>query len=222
MDKPKKPASGFLRFLKESYANSAKENRGEYREFHKMIVQNWHEMPEGKKNTYNDACKAETVNYRQELAKWELKMVRLGNVDLVRQEALIEQETKSPRGKGRSKVQKSDWELGWCLESPIDITQQTVISSKHPKLSSHLPTTPQKTDDEHLKINHHEELEMKSTAPSKSKGESDTTSDNLQQPILSSTTIQPTEPEAVPSKTEQPNENSKGTVMNKFKDFFKF
>lgn len=219
MDKPKKPASGFLRFLKEAYAKSSKDNRGEFREFHQKIVQNWHEMPEEKRNAYNEASKAESVVYRQELAKWELKMVRLGNVDLVRQEALIEHENQPARGKGRSKASKSDWELGWCPESPIDVTQQTIISSKHPKISSH-PITPLKADDEQLNIKHHEEQEMKSPASSKSRGESDTTSD-IPQPTFS-TTIQPPEPEPVPSTADQPKQKSKETVINKFKDFFKF
>lgn len=216
MDKPKKPASGFLRFLKEAYASSNKENRGEFREFHKKIAINWHELPEEKKNAYNDASKAETVTYRQELAKWELKMVRLGNIDLVRQEALIEQEPKAPRAKARAKASKSDWELGWCAESPIDVTQQSVISSKLTNLSSH-PAAPLSADDEQLlNPKHHEKQEMKSPPI----GESDTTSDNPQ--IKISSTIQPSKPEPEPATADQPNKKSKETVMNKFKDFFKF
>ena len=89
MGKPKKPASGFIRYLVERFAGGDQGSKT-YREFQQQIVSEWSAMDPQKKQVYNDACKAESEVYRKELAKWELKMVRMGNVDLVRQEALIE------------------------------------------------------------------------------------------------------------------------------------
>lgn len=55
-----------------------------------MIVKKWNELSDNDKKAYNTAFASDLVKYRQDLAKWELKMIRLGNVDLVRQEALID------------------------------------------------------------------------------------------------------------------------------------
>lgn len=84
MEKPKKPASGFLRFLSEKFASG---DRGDlaYRDFQKKIVEEWKTMSDEKKQKYNDAFHAEAKEYKRELAKWELKMIRLGYVELVRQ-----------------------------------------------------------------------------------------------------------------------------------------
>ncbi|CRL01794.1 CLUMA_CG015010, isoform A [Clunio marinus] len=101
-DKPKKPASGFLRYLKEM---NATESRGD-KKFHdhvKSIAEKWNALPESKKNVYNEACRNENIKYKQELTKWELKMIRLGNTDIVRQEALLEpQKSTKSRKAGRS------------------------------------------------------------------------------------------------------------------------
>jgi len=104
--KPKKPVSGFLRFLREAVA---KNDRGglEYKQFVKKIANEWKELPEEKKKVYNNASKAEFMPYRQELEKWELKMIRLGNTDVVRKEALIDSEAKKPE-RGRPNASKSD------------------------------------------------------------------------------------------------------------------
>jgi hypothetical protein len=103
MGKPKKPASGFLRFMKNNTYDKDKET---FRQYQTRIVEKWNALPADKKEVYNEACKAETVIYKQDLAKWELKMVRLGNVELVRQDALIEQDLKKPVRKtsGRPKI----------------------------------------------------------------------------------------------------------------------
>lgn len=89
MNKPKKPAAGYIRFVAES---SAKIPRGSQSlsEFAQKISKNWKALSEEKKNFYNKSYKDDLVRYKRELAKWELKMVRLGNVDLVRPAALIE------------------------------------------------------------------------------------------------------------------------------------
>lgn len=61
-----------------------------FREFQLRAVEKWNALTFEQKEVYNEACRAENAAYKQEIAKWELKMVRLGNVDLVRASALIE------------------------------------------------------------------------------------------------------------------------------------
>lgn len=110
MEKPKKPASGFLRYLAERFASG---ERGEtaYRDFQRKIVEEWKMMSETRKKTYIDAFHVEMKDYKRELAKWELKMIRLGYVELVRQEALIEntpnERPKLVKTPGRPKAPKN-------------------------------------------------------------------------------------------------------------------
>lgn len=87
MEKPKKPASGFLRFLSERYASG---DRGQmpYREFQIKVADEWKTLPETQKKVYTEAFLHELKDFKRELAKWELKMIRLGNVELVRQVSL--------------------------------------------------------------------------------------------------------------------------------------
>jgi hypothetical protein len=111
LERPKKPASGFLRFLSEQFKKfeSGKEN---YREFQVKIAKDWNALPEDQKKPYNDASKQESVQYKQELAKWELKMIRLGHTDVVRNETLIDgmETPKRVRAKinRKNKVESSD------------------------------------------------------------------------------------------------------------------
>lgn len=76
-------------------------------DFSRKIAQDWKALPEEKKNVYNQAYKAAQARYKQELAKWESKMIRLGNTDLVRPEALVERnDKKSIKGKQQAKATK--------------------------------------------------------------------------------------------------------------------
>lgn len=92
-----------MRFLKESYA---KKEGGDmhYRDQLKKIAEAWKQLPEAKRSKYNDEFQKDNAIFAQELAKWELKMIRLGNLDLVRNEALIEGKPVKPR---RVKPEKS-------------------------------------------------------------------------------------------------------------------
>lgn len=92
--------------MTESFATN---QRGDlsYRDYHKSIVEKWHALPEAKRTAYNEAYKGELEAYKRDLAKWELKMIRLGNQELVRPEALIEQTLDISR-KTKSRKTKSD------------------------------------------------------------------------------------------------------------------
>lgn len=78
-----------MRFLSEERERTPR-GKLTYREWQNLAAENWNKLSDEKKNTYTEAAKVEIAKYKQELAKWELKMVRQGHVDLVRNEALIE------------------------------------------------------------------------------------------------------------------------------------
>lgn len=107
-DKPKKPLSGFLRFLKVAGDKYPRDPNQHYREWQKVVAEKWNSMSETERKPFNDAAQVEFVKYKQEITKWELKMVRLGNIDLVREEALIEHENSQKPKRRQSKRQSSD------------------------------------------------------------------------------------------------------------------
>lgn len=73
-------------------------------------VKEWKLMKPEDKNKYNEPVAKEFEIYKQELAKWELKMVRLGNTDLVREQAIIEKNPAKPQKRTSKKraVESSD------------------------------------------------------------------------------------------------------------------
>lgn len=82
----------------------------EYKAFLKKLGNEWNQLPEEKKRVYNESSKAAHVLYEKELAKWETEMIRIGNLDLVRQDTLIENdvENRYRPGKVRGRPTKSD------------------------------------------------------------------------------------------------------------------
>jgi hypothetical protein len=54
------------------------------------IVQQWNNLSDKEKEVYTKKMKVNQDNYKRELRQWEERMIRLGNIDLVRNEALIE------------------------------------------------------------------------------------------------------------------------------------
>jgi HMG (high mobility group) box len=221
MERPKKPASGFLRFLSEEF-KKFEVGTNNYRDFQRKIAQDWKVLPEDKKKVYNDECKKDSEVYKLDLAKWELKMIRLGHTDIVRNETLIDSEDrpKKVRAKEAAKKNKaessdSDWKLGWCQNSLPDAEHFKISLSEHQQdhsISSHPSKPPELT----LSDDKNERHEMKQP-PSASEGEKDTTSDeeiikNSKPPIVPP-------PSSSPPAENQPA--SKGT-LDKLKKFFKF
>jgi hypothetical protein len=72
--------------------------RGEkpFAEVRDAAVNEWKTMKAEDKKKYLDPVAKEFEIYKQNLAKWELKMVRMGNTDLVRDSAIIEP-TRKPK-----------------------------------------------------------------------------------------------------------------------------
>lgn len=97
--KPKKPATGYIRYQLEMQPTRGDMNR---HDFIRKIATAWNELPEAKRKPYNDAYAADAVKYKDELAKWEKEMIKLGNVDLVRKSAAIDTAEPKPRRKSRT------------------------------------------------------------------------------------------------------------------------
>ena len=100
--------SGFLRFLKIAAEKFPREENQHYRDWQKVVAEKWNSMSDAERKPLNDAAQADFVKYKQEITKWELKMVRLGNIDLVREEALIEHDNSQKPKRRQSKRQSSD------------------------------------------------------------------------------------------------------------------
>lgn len=179
-------------------------------DYMRKVASAWKELPEAKRNVYNEAHKAESVKYRQELEKWEKEMVSIGNIDLIRKQALIVQDDGPKRKRAsRAKAAKSDWSDGWCSDSPDDKQEKN-------ESINHLPDDPRQVDLESeskilsSKTIESEEGEQKQAS---SNSEKDTTGDR-NQPLS-------TEKPSSEAKNK-PADNSKENVIKKFKDFFKF
>jgi transcription factor A len=78
-----------------------------YRKWQSEVAEKWKKMSDDEKKPYNQAATVELEKYKQELSKWELKMIRLGNVDLVREASLIENENVSSKRRPRRRSHAS-------------------------------------------------------------------------------------------------------------------
>lgn len=54
------------------------------------MLEQWNNLSEKDKDVYVKRQKAAQEVYKRELRLWEERMIRLGNIDVVRNEALIE------------------------------------------------------------------------------------------------------------------------------------
>ncbi|XP_068081770.1 transcription factor A, mitochondrial [Anabrus simplex] len=95
LGKPKKPPTGFITFFTERLSS-----RGDmsFREFQLKVGKEWENLPEEKKQKYQIESKQAMEIYKREVQSWEEKMIRLGHIDVVRNEALIEPKTR-PRSR---------------------------------------------------------------------------------------------------------------------------
>lgn len=96
LGKPKRAKSAFLIFLQEE---TKKKPRGDvpYQEFLNATSTKWNGMTEKAKESYMQASAAENKKYQEALGKWEKQMVQQGHLDVVRQEALLEERAPKPR-----------------------------------------------------------------------------------------------------------------------------
>lgn len=92
MGKPKRPASAYLFFAKEKLAERAGASIADWR---KNTADSWAALSNKEKEVYLKKQTAAQEAYKRDMKKWEERMIRLGNIDLVRNEALIERVPKS-------------------------------------------------------------------------------------------------------------------------------
>lgn len=107
LGRPKKPATGFIRFLGEKFQGfETGKGSANYREFQTRITNEWNSLSEEKKKAYNDKSAQESAQYKVDLKNWEMNMIRLGHTDLVRGKTLLDN-ADSPKAK-KNKKSKAD------------------------------------------------------------------------------------------------------------------
>lgn len=95
LERPKKPASAFLLFVsKERQATPQRANQT-YREWHAEMTKRWSNLSDAEKEPFLQMFRDKLVKYKEDIAVWEEKMVRLGNMDVVRPEVLVDPPTPS-------------------------------------------------------------------------------------------------------------------------------
>lgn len=90
LDKPKKIPSAFLRFLSEQRLKSPPPPSVSYQVFLKQVAEKWATLSDADKKPYFDAYHKEATGYKVALEKWEAKMLKDGNLDVVRSPLLLE------------------------------------------------------------------------------------------------------------------------------------
>lgn len=85
LEKPVKPLSSYLLFCSTEQKNRGSLSIGE---FQVLVSEKWRNLAESEKQKYSEQAKKAHDAYEKELSAWEEKMVKLGNLDLVRQKTL--------------------------------------------------------------------------------------------------------------------------------------
>ncbi|XP_046407621.1 transcription factor A, mitochondrial-like isoform X1 [Ischnura elegans] len=87
LGKPRRPPSAFVMFF-----SSRQSARGDtpYKEWVSKLGKEWSDMPPELKATYHRQFSSAMESHRRQIHEWEERMIRMGHIDLVRSEALIE------------------------------------------------------------------------------------------------------------------------------------
>lgn len=84
--KPKKSPSAFVLWMLEQYPTRGAET---FRTFQLRVAQQWKSMADSERKPYIDRSKEMNEKYKEELTQWEEKMIRLGNIDIVRNDSKV-------------------------------------------------------------------------------------------------------------------------------------
>ncbi|XP_044739445.1 high mobility group B protein 13 [Chrysoperla carnea] len=84
--KPKKNPSAFVLWMLEQYPERGSEP---FRTFQLRVAQQWKSMSDSERKPYADRAKEMNEKYKEELTQWEEKMIRLGNIDIVRNDSKV-------------------------------------------------------------------------------------------------------------------------------------
>lgn len=90
LGKPRKPPTPYILFVTEEIKKRGEEPVQKYMS---TIANKWKAMDAENKNKYIDAASVEHDKYNSALQKWESDMLKAGRGDLVRLQAIIEQNT---------------------------------------------------------------------------------------------------------------------------------
>lgn len=185
----------------------------------------WKKLNDQQKKVYIDAAAKDFVKYKQELTNWELKMVRLGNTDLVRDEAIVDKEPNKPKRRPNTKKapasSDSDWRDEW-YSSNNSLPSSSIsakIDSSHSSINNSSPPPLINNSSINLPKNHHpltaesgdtEEVESKSSSVSSQEEEG-----------MNTTKIEKVQATNQHESVVPEDEKSK-RVIDKLKNFFKF
>ena len=96
-------------------------------EWQRGVGKEWAKLSEEEKSPYFEKYKKAMEEYRHELQIWEEKMIRLGNIDIVRNEALMEPKVRSLQ---RTRKPKKTEEQGFECLGPDTPTQFCDVPAK--------------------------------------------------------------------------------------------
>lgn len=94
LGRPKRPASAFLRYINQQRIINPYLPPVTYREWYQTCIDRWGKLSPNEKEEFFKEAAVEFEKYRKDITMWEEKMVRLGNVDVVRVKAQVDPEHK--------------------------------------------------------------------------------------------------------------------------------
>ncbi|XP_065371799.1 transcription factor A, mitochondrial isoform X2 [Calliphora vicina] len=97
LGRPKKPASAFLRFIAKERIATPQTEKETFREWHQKATAKWGTLTDEQKNVYIMESRKELEKYKIEISLWEEKMIRLGNIDVIRHSNLIDPPEPKPK-----------------------------------------------------------------------------------------------------------------------------
>lgn len=106
---PKRPQSGYFRFMAESREPLKKKNPTiTNKELIKMLGDEWNKLPEGQKKKFNDAYEKEKKKYEEEIKAYESKFgpIKSKKEKAEKKETKETKEPKEPKGKKEKKSTK--------------------------------------------------------------------------------------------------------------------
>lgn len=98
LEKPKKVASAFLRFMQSEVVGKKGSGRAEYSQYLKDMGARWKVLSDEEKRPYKEAYERDLPQYKADLEKWQVKMTAEKNFDVVKN-PLIVQTQRAPRQK---------------------------------------------------------------------------------------------------------------------------
>jgi len=97
LGRPKKPASAFLRFISAERHETPQTSNQTFRDWHRATTAKWARLSDFEKEKYMEESRRALEDYKKEIAKWEQKMIRAGQTDVVRNASLIDPPDVKPK-----------------------------------------------------------------------------------------------------------------------------